>query len=477
MTLTNNAVQDNHTTEGAVFDCGFTEGGGGYLDHSTVTLISNTIRNNVAIGAPYGWSSGSGGGLYANDSDVFLISNTLHSNWSGIGGGLHLTNGAATLTGNVVEGNEAEEAWGGEGGGLYASGSTVTLTNNIVQYNSAGGSRGGGGGGLSLRNCLATLDTNVIKYNSFGMWGGGEMCCFGGGILLSGSTATLVNTVIADNLISETLGSDDSGIHVDFSSVDLLHSTIAHNHGGGIYVRDSTVSLTNTILVSHTVGISVTPGSTATLEATLWGTGPWANQIDWDSEGVIVTGTRNYWENPGFADPGSEDYHIGVGSAARDRGVPTGVTTDIDGEPRDAVPDLGADEWWSVVALKRVAPSTARPGEIVTYTIVLNNGTDAAMNVCLTDTLPVQVDYLGPLAYDNGTGGYASGVVTWTGTVYTTTSTTIYWPVQLTSNIPCNRTITNTAVVSDTFRTFWTDIPPISVLSCYDYLPLVLRNE
>ena len=31
--------------------------------------------------------------------------------------------------------------------------------------------------------------------------------------------------------------------------------------------------LTNTILVSHTVGISVSVGSTATLEATLWGSG------------------------------------------------------------------------------------------------------------------------------------------------------------------------------------------------------------
>ena len=39
------------------------------------------------------------------------------------------------------------------------------------------------------------------------------------------------------------------------------------------------------------------------------------------------------------------DYHIGRGSAAIDRGVNAGVTTDKDGRPRDAKPDLGAYEF------------------------------------------------------------------------------------------------------------------------------------
>ena len=123
------------------------------------------------------------------------------------------------------------------------------------------------------------------------------------------------------------------------SSLSLLHTTIARNHGGdgsGIHVAGagSTVALTNTILVSHTVGITVAAGNTATLEATLWGTGTWANLTDWGGAGTIRTGTINLWGDPAFVDPDAGDYHIRFGSAAIDAGVDAGVTQDIDGERR-----------------------------------------------------------------------------------------------------------------------------------------------
>ena len=41
----------------------------------------------------------------------------------------------------------------------------------------------------------------------------------------------------------------------------------------------------------------------------------------------------------------ADGYHLMAGSAAIDKGVDAGVTTDIDGDPRDSNPDLGADEW------------------------------------------------------------------------------------------------------------------------------------
>jgi hypothetical protein len=133
----------------------------------------------------------------------------------------------------------------------------------------------------------------------------------------------------------------------------LLHTTVARNNGGdgsGVYITgtNSHVALTNTILVSHTVGITVAAGNTATLEATLWGANTWANGTDWSGEGAIVTGTRNYWGAPAFVDPNAEDYHIKASSAAVDKGVDAGVDVDIDGEPRPSFAgyDLGADERW-----------------------------------------------------------------------------------------------------------------------------------
>ncbi|HIE37804.1 MAG TPA: hypothetical protein EYP77_01815 [Anaerolineae bacterium] len=108
--------------------------------------------------------------------------------------------------------------------------------------------------------------------------------------------------------------------------------------------------MTNTILVSHTVGITVTVGNTATLEATLWN----GNTTDWGGAGTI-NHSNDYIGDPAFVNPDAGDYHIASGSVAIDTGVDTWVSTDIDHEPRFyGDPDLGADEYWPPGALKRI---------------------------------------------------------------------------------------------------------------------------
>jgi hypothetical protein len=116
------------------------------------------------------------------------------------------------------------------------------------------------------------------------------------------------------------------------------------------------VALTNTILVSHGVGISVTAGNTVTLEGTLWGAGDWANGLDWGGDGTITTGTVNLWGDPAFVDPDAADYHIGPSSVAIDVGVNAGVVTDIDGDlrPDRCFPDLGSDEFITGIQCKRI---------------------------------------------------------------------------------------------------------------------------
>ena len=70
------------------------------------------------------------------------------------------------------------------------------------------------------------------------------------------------------------------------------------------------------------------------------------NTTDWGGAGTI-NHSNDHNGDPALINPAIGDYHIGATSAAIDRGVDAGVTTDIDGDvrPLAAGYDIGADEW------------------------------------------------------------------------------------------------------------------------------------
>lgn len=217
------------------------------------------------------------------------------------------------------------------------------LIGNTVISNSAGSPGfGGQGGGFCFDSAPgATLISNIVTENS--------TLGNGGGLLLMRSDISLINNVVTDN----QAGGLGSGLYVQDSSPELLHTTIARNSGGdgsGVYVTDmvgpvSTMAMTNTIFVSHTVGLTITTGNTATLNGVLW----YNNAVKTGGDGFI-TATNEYTGNPAFA---ADGYHLTADSAAIDKGVNASVGTDIDGDPRPvdgdldgiAITDLGADEY------------------------------------------------------------------------------------------------------------------------------------
>jgi uncharacterized repeat protein (TIGR01451 family) len=413
-------------------------GGGLLLDSSDATLSGNTISANTAF---------NGGGLYLSNSDNATLSgNTVISNTaSNMGGGLYLDSSAAVLTDNTATANTA-----GQGGGLLLYNSDATLSRNSVISNSAT-NQGGGlwirgdamlsgntiisntasyGGGLVLDLSDATLSGNTVSGNTAtGQYGGGlamsgsdamlsgntfssnSSARYGGGLFLWSGNPTLTNNVIADNHANIA----GSGLYIFGSSPQLLHTTIARNTGGngsGVHVTDwvgtySTAALTNTILVSHTVGVYVATGNAVRLEGTLWGSESWANTTDWDGSGTVITGTVNLWGDPSFLNPDYRDYHIGSDSAAIDVGVDAGVTVDIDGEPRPAGTgyDIGADEYYhpALDVTKQADPNPVQAGALLTYTIRVTNTGNTTLHATVTDTLPTHVT--------------PGGILTWTPTI------------------------------------------------------------
>jgi len=332
-------------------------GGGIYLSVAPAAqVVNNVVLSNTASTA----SGGYGGGMCLHFSNATLTDNAVEGNIAstasgGYGGGMYLHFSNATLTDNAVEGNTANAAGRGFGGGLWLSGSDATLSGNTVQGNTASIADLGQGGGLYLTISAATLSGNTIISNTATL--NPTTIGQGGGLyVLRSSPFTLTNNLVADNHAS----SQGSGLYFWGSSAyptsgHLLHTTIADNgstgltagrgSGQGVYVDEyTTLAFTNTIIASHhSVGITVTTGSTVTLEATLW----YGNGSHTGGGGYISTGAVNVYDDPAFVNPSVWDYHLTANSAAIDAGVDAGVTTDIDGDPRPlgAGYDIGADEY------------------------------------------------------------------------------------------------------------------------------------
>ena len=329
-------------------------GGGVYLFNSDTTFKDNYVADNSATWAGY---RGMGGGIIIQDSTSQVISNTFESNYGGgfpgepadyegWGGGMVITNSITTIQNNQITNNKtgnSPESIVGAGGGIVTFSSTLIIENNTLSGNDASAAQYSLGGSMYLSHSTFTMNGNRINRNTaFGKDFGR-----GGGIRMVLCPAfTMTNNIIAQNKSNE-LG---SGLGINQSTGTLIHNTIVDNtngDGSGVCLDGfSNITLYNNIIVSHTIGISVSANCTATLQATLWGSGAWANGTDWDGEGTIITGTINIWGDPAFADPANGDYHIGNDSPAIDAGIDAGVNTDFDGDPRplDNGFDIGADE-------------------------------------------------------------------------------------------------------------------------------------
>jgi hypothetical protein len=239
---------------------GSASGGGLYATGGSLDISNSMIASNMATGGRGGdgsHSSGSsntrtgnggiggtaqGGGLYVNGSSLTIATSTIASN-QGTGGagslygfvgnaegGAMYNGGTLAVSNSTLSGNSANGSYrlvAAGGGGIYNIG-TLTVSNSTLSANSDNGSFGFRARGGGIYNMGALTVSNSTLSNNSGSYGDG------GGISNSG-TLTVSNTTLSGNYSGGFIG---GGGILNFATLTVSNSTLsgnsAYGYGGGI---------------------------------------------------------------------------------------------------------------------------------------------------------------------------------------------------------------------------------------------------
>lgn len=372
-------------------------------DNTQVELQDNDWHDNVARSATAGSGNGEGGAIaivptatntatmtITNDRFLRNIANAaddLSSIELALGGAMFLDAGTAgnitaaftnlTLTENVAKSGTGRAS--GQGGAIYANNSIIAFAGGTLIGNKAGTNDAdtGSGGGINLQSSPMTA-TNLVMRNNVALEDGaptGTNRGRGGGIAVfndseTASTLALTNSFVVDNIAAAaSANGQGAAIYLadtnEAESSTLVHVTLASadvNPDAAVFVDSGSLSVTNTIVTSHTVGLQ-NDGNDDVVQNYLLFFGNTENIT-----GSITGDTGNVAGNPVFVDPQNGNYFIEEDSAAIDAGTDAGVTTDIDGTLRPSGNgfDIGADEYItpvSITAATIIGSTSGPPGE------------------------------------------------------------------------------------------------------------------
>src|ERR1019366_2293159 len=218
--------------------------GGGINVAGDAGVSTSLIVDASTIGGPNAndgnTASLDGGGINVNGASGANVSVTLrngalvtNNQANGDGGGIALSLGNLTVSGAILQGNQADadKNNSGSGGAIAVDGSgaaRLTLTNTVA-------------GGLVTAN--------------------GNLAANGGALAVTNANATV--SVFASTLATNPATGAGGGLYVTSGTTYVTNSTIStKTGGGGVYVAGGTVRFTNaTVTLNQTVGVNRTGGT------------------------------------------------------------------------------------------------------------------------------------------------------------------------------------------------------------------------
>lgn len=307
--ISNNIITGNYGCD--LCPASYGRGGGIYLLNapSTAVIRNNQILNNVADNSTWG----QGGGIMLRDSYARVQDNLIDHNRAGLsagnGGAIAIRGGGPTIAGNEITWNVAGQSVMGSGGGIYIwSDELVTIEGNTIQSNKALSGTGDPilrsyGGGIAYSgnaSGLAIIRGNTIRYNAAAIDGVG----WGGGMFLDSLLAPseVSHNVLEGNVAGFNQDGDGGGIYVSESIVSITDNILDSNYGtpggdigygGGLFVGASDVLIARNVFDYN-------------IACTVMGTGWGGGLVISDSVAVVR-------ENEFTRNRGNYSYDVGVG--------------------------------------------------------------------------------------------------------------------------------------------------------------------